>query len=241
MKLIHISKRVSLEIFRDPLTLMLGLALPIALLSLFSIIAANAPLDIFKPANLTAGIQVFSFSFLFMFAAMLVSRDRNSGLLDRFYTSPISGLELFAGYLLPFIPLAMIQAAIAYITATFFGLPWSASLFLGLIAHLPMIIGFSAAGLLAGALFTENQIAALGSISISMVSLLGGVWMDIGFIGGIFERMAYALPFAHAVDLQRSILQGTQAGFFEIFVPIVFALLCTLLCSIKFSRRYSFF
>ncbi|MED1226167.1 hypothetical protein P4T89_00655 [Bacillus nakamurai] len=41
------------EIFRDPLSIILGIALPVILLLVFTTIEKNAPLDTFKVNNLT--------------------------------------------------------------------------------------------------------------------------------------------------------------------------------------------
>lgn len=49
-------------------------------------------------------------------------------------------------------------------------------------------------------LLKEAQVGGVGSIVIVMISLFGGVWMDLKAVGGVFEAVGYALPFAHATD-----------------------------------------
>ena len=34
-----------------------------------------------------------------------------------------------------------------------------------------------------------------------MIGLFCGVWMDLNMVGGIFEKIGYAISFAHAVVL----------------------------------------
>ncbi|WP_199794822.1 NUDIX hydrolase [Paenibacillus faecalis] len=79
------------EIFRDPLSIILGIALPLLLLVVFTTIEKNAPLDTFKVENLTPGLIVFSFAFLMMFSALLIAKDKQSAFLTRLFASPLPG------------------------------------------------------------------------------------------------------------------------------------------------------
>ena len=37
-------------------------------------------------------------------------------------------------------------------------------------------------------------------------------WFDLELVGGAFQRIAYALPFVHAVELNRAALSGDWAS-----------------------------
>ena len=37
---------------------------------------------------------------------------------------------------------------------------------------------------------------------------LSGIWFDLDLVGGAFKTFAYALPFVHAVELERAILSS---------------------------------
>ncbi|MDY6827572.1 MAG: ABC transporter permease [Bacillota bacterium] len=65
-------------------------------------------------------------------------------------------------------------------------------------------------GMVLGSLFTENQVAAAGSIIIVVISLFSGAWMNLEMVGGVFEKVGYILPFAHAVDAARAVINGAQ-------------------------------
>ena len=82
MKMLTFAGRCSKEILRDPLNLMFGLGFPVVLLLLLSAIQANVPVELFAIAHLAPGIAVFGLSFLTLFSATLIARDRESALLS---------------------------------------------------------------------------------------------------------------------------------------------------------------
>lgn len=122
MKLMAISSRTAKEILRDPLNLFFGLGFPVILLLLLSAIQANVPVELFALNRLTPGIAVFGLSFMTLFAAMLLSRDRESALLQRLYTTPLKASDFIFGYALPLLPMALVQTVICYGTALLLGL-----------------------------------------------------------------------------------------------------------------------
>ena len=83
MRMITLAQRNTKEILRDPLNLAFGLGFPIVLLLLLSAIQANVPVSLFEIAHLTPGITVFGLSFMTLFSATLIAKDRGSALLQR--------------------------------------------------------------------------------------------------------------------------------------------------------------
>lgn len=81
-----------------------------------------------------------------------------------------------------------------------------------LIVFIPLAVSCTALGIVSGSLFSENAAPAIGSLFVVVITFLGGVWMDLGILGGLFERIAYLLPFAHAVDAGRLLFQGASLG-----------------------------
>ena len=90
MKLQALCRRTTWEIVRDPLNLAFGLGFPLVLLLLLSAIQTNVPVDLFAIDRLTPGISVFGLAFIALFSATLVARDRESALLQRLYTAPLT-------------------------------------------------------------------------------------------------------------------------------------------------------
>ena len=94
-KMLCFARRNRKEMLRDPLSLFFGIIFPIILLLLLTVIdrslPAEAQMDLFHAEKLAPGIAVFSLSFIALFAAMLISKDRGSSFLLRLYTSPLTG------------------------------------------------------------------------------------------------------------------------------------------------------
>ena len=81
MRMMTFAKRCTKEILRDPLNLAFGLGFPLVLLFLLSAIQANVPVSLFEINKLTPGITIFGLSFMTLFSATLVAKDRESALL----------------------------------------------------------------------------------------------------------------------------------------------------------------
>ena len=122
MRILVFAKRCGKEILRDPLTLIFGLGFPIILLLLLSLIQANIPTDLFNIESLAPGITIFGYSFISLFAATLISKDRENSFLHRLYTTPIKSTDFILGYTLPLIPISIIQSIICYLVAFILGL-----------------------------------------------------------------------------------------------------------------------
>lgn len=220
MRFSGLASRNMKETYREPVSMALGVALPATFLILFTSMGKNAPLEIFTVQILTPGIIVFSFSFLMMFSAMLLSKDRQSAFLTRLLASPLKPVDFILAYSLPFLPIAFMQIIVCYVVAIVMGIHLTLLIFvLSLLIFLPIAIAFIGLGMILGSLLTENQIAGVGSLIIIIASLFGGAWMDLNLVGGLFNEIGYLLPFAHAIDAARvvskeAVLNGTGVNMF---------------------------
>ena len=122
MKTFAFALRNTKEILRDPLTLFFGLGFPLVLILLLSAIQANIPVALFEIEHLTPGITVFGLSFMTLFSALIVSKDRGSSLLQRLYTSPMTAADFILGYTLPLSPSPWLSALFAILPPSFWGL-----------------------------------------------------------------------------------------------------------------------
>ena len=209
MRMLHFAGRCSKEILRDPLNLMFGIGFPVIVLLLLSAIQANIPVDLFEISSLAPGIAVFGLSFMTLFSATLVARDRESSFLQRLYTTPLKAFDFILGYLLPIIPIAMAQSAVSYLLAIILGLPVTVNILLGILMILPVSIFFISLGLLCGSIFNVKQVGGIcGALLTNLSAWLSGVWFDLDLIGGAFGKVANLLPFVHAVELERAIING---------------------------------
>ena len=204
--------RTAKEIVRDPLNIAFGLGFPVTVLLLLTAIQANIPVSLFELDRLTPGITVFGLSFLTLFSATLIARDRESALLPRLYTTPLTGADFIFGYALPLLPLGVAQAAICYLVALPLGLKPTWSILWATAAVLPVVLLYVALGLLCGSVFNVKTVGGICGAGLTNLSAwLSGVWFDLNLVGGAFKKIAEALPFLHAVEWTRAVLAGDAA------------------------------
>ena len=210
-RMLTFSRRCAREILRDPLNIAFGLGFPIALLLLLSAIQSNIPVPLFEIESLAPGIAVFGLSFMSLFSATLIARDRESAFLERLYTTPLRPAEFILGYMLPLLPIALAQVAVSYLTALALGLRLSVGLLLALVCSIPSAILYISLGLLCGSLFNVKQVGGIcGALLTNLSAWLSGIWFDISLVGEGFVRAAKILPFIHAVELSRAALSGGE-------------------------------
>lgn len=208
-KMLSFADRTMKEILRDPLTLGFGLGFPVILLLLLSLIQANIPVEMFELTHLTPGITIFGLSFITLFSAQLISKDRTSSLLTRLYTTPLKATDFILGYLLPIIPLCLAQTVICYIVALILGLHFTINTLWAILMNLVPSFFYIALGLLCGSALTEKQVGGIcGALLTNLSAWLSGIWFDIDMLGKVFMRIANALPFIHAVELERAVAIG---------------------------------
>ena len=213
MRMLAFARRNAKEILRDPLNLFFGLGFPIVLLLLMSAIQANIPVPLFEIERLAPGISVFGLSFMTLFSASLIAKDRGSSLLQRLYTTPMTGMDFILGYTLPILPIALAQGAVAYLAAMLIGLQPGINILWALVFLLPISLLFIGLGLLCGSVLTDKQVGGIcGALLTNLSAWLSGIWFDLSLIGGTFEKIAHLLPFAHAVELERTLISGSFAG-----------------------------
>lgn len=208
-KMLAFANRTFKEILRDPLTMAFGLGFPVILLLLLSLIQSNIPVKMFELHYLTPGITVFGLSFMTLFSAQLISKDRTSSLLTRLYTTPLKATDFIFGYLLPIIPLCLAQTVICYVIALILGLPFSVNVVWAVLMILVPSFLYIALGLLCGSAMTEKQVGGIcGALLTNLSAWLSGIWFDISMLGKVVNAIANALPFIHAVELERAVVLG---------------------------------
>ncbi len=222
MRMMTFAKRCAKEILRDPINLGFGLGFPLVLLLLLSAIQANIPVSLFKIDTLTPGITIFGLSFMTLFSATLVAKDRESALLQRLYTTPLTGFDFILGYMLPILPIAIGQTMICYLFAIPLGLTISVNIIYAIIGVIPMVIFNIALGLLCGSVFTVKQVGGIcGALLTNLSAWFSGIWFDLNLVGGTFKKIAYVLPFVHAVEMEKALCGGNFEVAFSHILPIV--------------------
>ncbi len=212
MRMLTLSRRTAREILRDPLSVSFGLGFPLVLIFLLSAIQANVPVSLFEIKMLTPGITVFGLAFISLFAATLIAKDRETALLERLYTTPLTAPDFIFGYALPLLPIAVAQCIICYIAAFFLGLKFTVTVIYAVLFIIPVSLVFIALGLLCGSVLNVKQVGGVcGALLTNLTAWLSGVWFDLELVGGAFRKIAYLLPFVHAVELERAVLYGSYS------------------------------
>ena len=222
MRIMSFAKRCTKEILRDPINLGFGLGFPLVLLLLLSAMQANIPVSMFEIDTLTPGITVFGLSFMTLFSATLIAKDRESAFLQRLYTTPLTAFDFIIGYMLPILPIALGQTVICYLVAIPLGLTVSVNLIYAIIGIIPMAIFNVSLGLLCGSVLGSKQVGGIcGALLTNLSAWFSGVWFDLKLVGEFFEKIAYALPFVHAVEMGRALCVGNFEVVWAHLLPIV--------------------
>ena len=239
MRMMAFAKRCSKEILRDPINLGFGLGFPLVLLLLLTTMQKNIPVHLFEIDTLAPGITVFGLSFITLFSATLVAKDRESALLQRLYTTPLTGVDFILGYMLPLLPIAVGQTVVCYLFSIPLGLTVSINLVYAVIGILPMAIFNVALGLLCGSVFGVKQVGGIcGALLTNLSAWLSGVWFDLELVGGVFEKVANVLPFVHAAQLEKAMFAGDFQGAAAHILPVViYSILITIAAVFCFLRQ----
>lgn len=239
MRMLTFASRNTKEILRDPLTLAFGLGFPLVLILLLSAIQANVPVPLFEIEHLTPGITVFGLSFMTLFSATLIAKDRGSSLLQRLYTTPLTPINFILGYTLPIVPFAVAQSIICYLVAILLGLDITVNILIAVLFIIPISVLFIALGLLFGSILSDKQVGGIcGALLTNLSAWLSGTWFDLELVGGAFKKIAYALPFVHAVEMERAVLSGDFAHIFpHLWWVLGYALIALTVAIMLFLRQ----
>ena len=239
MRTFIFAKRCAKEILRDPINLGFGLGFPMILIYLMSAIQANIPVNLFEIDNLTPGMTIFGLSFMTLFSATLIAKDRESAFLQRLYTSPLTAVDFILGYMLPILPIALCQVAACYLCAIPLGLTISINMIYAMAGIIPMAVFHIALGLLFGSMLNVKQVGGIcGALLTNLTAYLSGVWFDLNLVGGFFKKVANVLPFFHAAELEKALFCGNFEGIGQHLLPILFyGFLATIIAVWIFLRQ----
>ncbi len=243
MKMMVFAKRNAKEILRDPLTLFFGAAFPVILLILLWMIGRNIPEgtapSTFRIGLLAPGIALFGLTFITLFSAMLVSKDRGDSLMLRLMTSPMTASDFVLGYTLPLLPIATVQILMVYIVSVPLGLRLTPSVLVSVVTLIPAAVLFIGIGLLFGTILSEKQVGGIcGALMTNLCAWLSGIWFDVSAVGKWFENIARALPFIHAVDAARAAASGDYPSVMpELLWVIIYAIVVSVAAVWLFSHK----
>jgi hypothetical protein len=206
MRTLNFAKRNFKEIIRDPLSIIFAIVLPLFLLFIFQ--QFKIPNDAYKLENFTPGIMIFSFSFITLFTAMLISKDRTTSLLTRLGISPMKPIEYILGYMISFIPIILLQNILLFIIAIFLGLQFSINIIWTVLASIIIAVLFIAMGILIGSLVSDKAASGVSSIIIQLVCFTSGMYFPKEMLGDTYAKICEFLPFDSALTITKGILNN---------------------------------
>mgnify|MGYP003301849096 CR=1 FL=1 len=206
MRTLNFAKRNFREIIRDPLSLIFAIILPLFLLFIFQ--QFDIPNASYELQNFTPGIVVFGFSFISLFTAMLISKDRTTSLLIRLGISPMKPIEYILGYMLSIIPIIIIQNTLFFILAIILGLSFSINIIWAILISIVIAILFIAIGIIIGSLFSEKASSGISSIIVQLVCFTSGMYFPKESIGKAFGVICEILPFESCLNIIKGVLNN---------------------------------
>ena len=237
MRMINFAKRNFKELVRDPLSLIFEILLPLFLLFIFQ--QFNIDADNYRLENFTPSIILFGFSFITLFTATLISKDRTSSLLIRLGTSPMKSSDYILGYILSLLPIVLIQSLLFFLTAILMGLEFTITIIPTILISIVISVFFISLGILIGSLVSEKGTGGLGSIVVQLVCFTSGMYFPKELVGGVFAIICKSLPFEACLN----IIQGTLHNDFSyltlshIIVFLIYFIIVLLLSIITFKKR----
>lgn len=204
MRSSQLVKRNLREIWRDPLSLGIGIVLPVVLLLVLQSIGGD-DVPFMTPTLLTPGVTLFGFVMLMFASAMILAKDRETALLSRLFTTPLRSSDFVAAYSVPYVLVAVVLAVVLFVIGGLLGLEIDGSVGLVVLILLMMAVFYIALGMILGSLFTVAQVSG-GYAVVLLLTIFGGAWFDLEEIGGVFLTVGDVLPFRHALDATRAVM-----------------------------------
>lgn len=237
MRTLNFAKRNFKEIIRDPLSIIFSVLLPLFLLFIFKQI--NIPNESYELHNFTPGIVAFGFSFITLFTAMLVSKDRTSSLLIRLGISPMKPIEYILGYMLSIIPLILIQNVLFFILAIALGLSFSINIIWAILISIVVAILFIAIGIILGSLFSEKASSGISSIVVQLVCFTSGMYFPRELLGDVFSRICEYLPFESCVTIIKGVMNANLESITirNIIVFSIYTILALIISILIFKEK----
>ncbi len=237
MRMINFAKRNFKELIRDPLGLVFEIALPLFLLFIFQ--QFNIPAENYRLENFTPSIILFGFSFITLFTATLIAKDRTSSFLIRLGASPMKSSDFILGYIISLLPIVLIQNILFFSIAIIMGLEFSISIIPTILVSMIISVFFISLGILIGSLVSEKGTGGLGSIIVQLVCFTSGMYFPKEAMGGVFEAICEVLPFEACLNIIQGTLHNDYSNLtvINIIVFLIYFIAVLLLSIIVFKKR----
>ena len=239
--ILTIAQRTIVQMARDRRTLALIFIVPLIIASLFGVsIPDKTMLNLTLPAMLATMILFFGF----LLSGISFLRERSQGTRERLLASPVSRIDILAGYLLGFLLFAMVQTLILFFYSVYVlkvdshGDLYQIIVFQLLIGILAVSLGIFISA------FARNEFQMVQFIPLIIVPqvFVCGLIFPVNQMPDYLQWLAKFLPLTYAVDGIRALmLQGKDLIniWKEISILVAYALVLLILAGISLRRGTS--
>lgn len=236
MRALNFAKRNLKEIVRDPLSIIFAILLPLFLLFIFQ--QFEIPSEAYSLENFTPGTVVFGFSFITLFTAVLVAKDRGTALITRLCAGPMKTRDYILGYTLSVLPMVLLQNVLFFTAAVLLGLKFSVGILLAVLVAIPISVIFIMLGILIGSVTSEKSASGVSSVAVQLVAFTSGMYFSGDMIGDTFAVVCKILPFSNCLDIVKGILNRNYDSLLlpSVIVAAYIVFLSVLTC-VLFSKK----
>ena len=236
MRILTFANRNFKEIIRDPLSIIFAIILPLFLLYIFK--QFKIPNEVYNIENFTPGIIIFSLSFITMFTASLVAKDRSTSLTTRLGVSPMKSIDYILGYSISVLPIVLIQNILFFITAILLGLNFSINIIYTILVSIPISLLFISLGILIGTITTEKSSSGVSSIVVQLVAFTSGMYFSTDMVGNTFSTICKILPFQSTLNITKGILNNNNTNILSnIIIVLIYTISVIILAIILFKKK----
>jgi ABC-2 type transport system permease protein len=200
-----IAQRTINQLLRDRRTIALILIVPLVIASL---IGVSIPSKMILDSTLPAILAMLILFFGFLLSGISFLRERTQGTQERLMASPVSKLDIVAGYLLGFLLFAIVQTLILFfytvyvLKADFNGDLWQIIVFQILIGILAVCLGIFISA------FAKNEFQMVQFIPLIILPqvFICGVLFPVSQQPEYLQWIAKFLPLTYGVDGIRALM-----------------------------------
>ena len=233
-----VTHRVLLTIRSDRRTVALMFVVPSLLVGLFSWMFNNATVFDKVGGRL---VGLFPFVVMFLAASITTLKERRSGTLERFLTTPMRRGEFIGGYALAFTVMALVQTGITLSFAIYVcGFDTKDSVWLLYMAAVINALCGMSLGLLASAFAqTEFQVIQFMPAFIFPQIILGGLFVPLTQMPDALHTISDWLPLTHSLRALVNITDGLPTGdvMHEVLIVAAVCIGCLLLGSLTLRKK----
>jgi ABC-2 type transport system permease protein len=167
-------------------------------------------------------------------SSMGLARERERGTLEQIQVTPLPGVLLILGKIIPFAAIGLLDFALAMVVGAYgFDMPMRGSFLLLLLATTLYLSNTLGAGLLIASLSSSQQQAFMGGFLFMLpAALLSGIMTPVRSMPGWLSPVTLINPLRHYAEILRAVLlRGASAS--ELVVPLgALALLGLVICGL---------